>query len=548
MNTPQVIHHTDYRSKAEDRRRELEKLQEKRLAKTQAAQLRHAPIPIEACNFMKKQRELFEMRRKNQADAIEFLHQFRADDDFVLRSARRSLGSKNDNQSATPKKQLEPGQEPDARAAVYSYAVYPMLTQTMNSRAVTQDNISNDSPSLQSATNPPKIIESSIPFQYAFELLEAAAKEASKHPLPEDSDVENDNENLEKETGTLDNLVQCTDQASIQCDGNGNGGDGVWKDEKKSGLADDAAQSSLSGPNSNNGCGDNDGYDDTTTENGECNPILILEGEFGDDIISSPNNDSVGDVDTAMSSFIPFEAFSKLGESLVLESQNVGAFRNHDDGLSFQRSESDDESSIPGHSFMQLGASMMANDLSSTSKDDEKDPIMPVKESKKASMENSDLMSNTATEVTASQVTMGSKSLMTNDGITERSNDEASKAPSQVCCDDEPKQEFCGRIIDTEAIIDDTTTFENIVTPKRSNRNIATCDNDGMNCAEDQVEENEDESKKGIESTNQEPQPVGGDEAQTSLRRNGTRKKKKKKDKFYYPSSSLFVSRQYLSR
>lgn len=500
---------------------------------------------------MKKQRELFEMRRKNQADAIEFLHQFRADDDFVLRSARRSLGSKSDIHSATPKKQLEPGQEPDARAAIYSYALYPTLTHTMNSRAVTQDNISDDLPSLQSATNPPDIIESSIPFQYAFELLELAAKEASKHPLPEDGDVENDNENLERETRALDDVVECTDQTSMQYDGNGGDGVGVGKDGESNGLADDTAHSSLSGPNNNDICGDKDGYDDTTTENGECNPILIVEGEIDDDIVSSPNNGSSVDVDTAMASFIPFEAFSKLGESLVLESKNVGVFKHHDDGLSFQNSESDDESSIPGHSFMQLGASMMANDLSSASKDDEKDPIMPVKESKQASMESSDLMSNTATEVTASQVTMGSKSLMTDDDVTERTNGDSSKAPLHVCCDTEPKQEVCERIVDTEAIMDDTTTFENIVTPKKSNRNIATRNNDDTNCkdqVDDEAEENETETKTGIVSTN-EAHPVGGDEAQTtSQRRNGTRKKKKKKDQFYYPSSSLFVSRQYLSR
>ena len=138
MSTPQVIHHTDYRSKTEDRKRELEKLQKKGLTKTQgksrkhcnnadtlhgpthltgssgfyhyllpamcyistvsvvspistlnfylwifnllnpgAAQLRDAPVPKEACNFLKKQRELFEERRKKQADAIDFLHQFR---------------------------------------------------------------------------------------------------------------------------------------------------------------------------------------------------------------------------------------------------------------------------------------------------------------------------------------------------------------------------------------------------------------------------------------------------------------------------------------
>ena len=35
MSTSQVVHHTDYRSKAEDRRKELEKLQAKGLAKTQ---------------------------------------------------------------------------------------------------------------------------------------------------------------------------------------------------------------------------------------------------------------------------------------------------------------------------------------------------------------------------------------------------------------------------------------------------------------------------------------------------------------------------------
>jgi len=34
MRSPQVIQHVDYRSKAEDRRKELEQLQEKGLART----------------------------------------------------------------------------------------------------------------------------------------------------------------------------------------------------------------------------------------------------------------------------------------------------------------------------------------------------------------------------------------------------------------------------------------------------------------------------------------------------------------------------------
>jgi len=498
-----------------------------------AAQLRDAPIPTEAYNFLKKQRELFETRRKNQADAIEFLHQFRADDDFVLRSARRSLGSKNDNPSVTPnstqKYKLEPGQQPDARAAVYSYALYQTLTHTStNSGTGRQNNISNDASSPSSPTTPPIIIDNSIPFQYAYDVLELAAKEASKHPLPEDSDFENadhdDKENLERATGDLNNLVECKEQASTNFDGDDSCGDS--KDDNN-GMANGTAIPSTSDKDESN-------MTSTETEYGTCNSILIVEGEIDDDdTMSSPKNDC----HTATTPFIPFEAFSKLGESLVLESQNVGLSKHYDEGFSLPQNESDDESSIPGHSFMQLGASMMANDLSSTSKDDD-----PVEHVKQYPMEHSISTSNTATEVTDSQVTMGSTALTSNDELAEHTTDETTKAPLHVCCDEEKPELF-------EPIADET--FESISTPKKSNRNIVKCNMEEADSEEvDKAEEKEiGESKTSAsESTATIEELVSTEQPQSLRQRNGARKKKKKKDKFYYPSSSLFVSRQYLSR
>ncbi len=419
-----------------------------------AAQLRDAaPIPKEACNFLRIQRQLFEERRKNQADAIEFLHQFRADDDFVLRSARRSLGTSYDSHSATQNstssyKSLEPGKTPDARAHIYSYAVYPNLNQTNESTSKAKhDTIPDESTPRRPETHVPDIIRDSVSFQHAFEALELTAKEASLIPLPEDGDFSTDR--------------KCTDQ---------------------SGMQEDASQLSPAA--------------ERITEESECencNSILILQGEIDDDegaISKQSERDAAGD--SSATPFIPFEAFSRLGESLVLESRQAFAPSNHDDSsLPLEKSDSDEESLIPGMSFMQLGASMMANDLSLSSKenDDKKPMVSPVKESEQSAMESSDLISITATDVTVSQDSTGLKSLTIETAPCQKTKDEH---PKEACCNVEETNENLNKDV-----------FEDTVTPKRSNRNDFVFDNEKVDL-EDRIivdkEEANVERKKSSEN------------------------------------------------
>ena len=402
-----------------------------------AAQLKGAaPIPKEAINFQQKQRQLFQERRKNQADAIEFLHQFRADDDFVLRSARRSLGAPYDSHSAAPNvtvryKRLEPGKTPDARAHTYSYAVYPNLSPTMKSPSpVKHDKIPNESAHSPRDAHVPDIIRDSLSFQHVFEALELAAKEASRIPLPEDGDLAGD-----------------TDQPGMQ---------------------EDVTQSSPPVETI---------AEESDNENG--NSILILQGEIDDeeDAISKRSEcDAAGD--SSATPFIPFEAFSRLGESLVLESRQAFAPPIHDASNvpSTKSDSSDDESIIPGLSFMQLGASMMANDLSSSLKeqDDKKPMVSPVKESEQSAMESSDL--RTATDVTVSQDSTCLKSLTIETAPCEQTNDE--QHPKEACCHVEETNEADQRITNpsenfNEDVVEDT------VTPKRSNWNNVGFDNEG---------------------------------------------------------------------
>lgn len=459
MSTSQVVHHTDYRSKAEDRRKELEKLQAKGLAKTQAAQLRDAPIPKEACNFLEKQRQLFQERRKNQADAIEFLHKFRADDDFVLRSARRSVGSKYDSNSTTPNKinqykTLEPGQIPDARAPVYSYAVYPSLNQTPQSASSTvkHDTIANESPVRKSDIHIPNINQTSISFKDAFEALERAAKEASRIPLPDDDDDDDD-------FGNDEHLVQtnCIEKPAMHEDDN---------------------QSSPAA--------------EIITDESE---FLILQGETDDDnAFSGPSGESDAAGDSSATPFIPFEAFSRLGESLVLESRQVIAPPNHDDtNLPLAKSDSDDESIIPGLSFMQLGASMMANDLSSSVKEIgyQKPIISPVKELETSGLEKSDC---TATDVTVSQDSTCLKAL------TIETEQTSCDIPNEACCHDEENDTRTERLTDTNEKLDECA-FESTVTPKRSNKNNCGCDDGDMDLS-DRIDDHEEiEEAKEISET-----------------------------------------------
>jgi hypothetical protein len=519
--------------------------------------LKDAPIPTEAGNFEKKQRELFAARRKNQADALDFLHQFRADDEFVLRTARRSLGSKHSSASRyslSPRK-LEPGRQPDARAAVHTYAVYPILTQTtIQNDNLQQDCVSDESSSLQSPINPPDIIEDSICFKSALEALALAAKEASRHPLPEDTESENDNHAI----GSLLFVIEDRDQTSLPDDNNGC----VENDDNghPSSLTsvDEATKTSLPASNRNSGCSHNEERDIVAAEveSEDVDSTLILDGEVDDGNVTSSESDSNFASELSATPFIPYEAFSKLGESLVMESHIISRFE-HNDTESVAKDDSDDDSIIPGESFMQLGASMMANDLSSSRDDDEEKDVV-AKESEQDLKESSDTTRGTTTDGTASQASTGLKSLSAGAEITESASDEI---PDDNLGESVMNEHFA----DFENCAGDDM-FDLITTPKKSNRTIVTRhDNQDSSCVdrisheeekpvESEMQPKVDEEQK-LEESEMQPK-VDGDianehptgDAPRSLPRNKTKKKKKKKDAFYYPSSSLFVSRQYLSR
>jgi hypothetical protein len=56
-----------------------------------AARLQTAEAPKEMTSFLEKQRELFQQQKRSQRDAMELLHQYRADDDFDAYAAEYSL-------------------------------------------------------------------------------------------------------------------------------------------------------------------------------------------------------------------------------------------------------------------------------------------------------------------------------------------------------------------------------------------------------------------------------------------------------------------------
>jgi len=88
-----------------------------------------------------------------------------------------------------------------------------------------------------------------------------------------------------------------------------------------------------------------DSSDVKGVEYGKCDSILVVQNEVDDGALASCGSDLVVAGDSYYDSFIPFEAFSKLGESMVVDSHN-GADK------SISKDHSDDESIIPGESFM----------------------------------------------------------------------------------------------------------------------------------------------------------------------------------------------------
>lgn len=455
MTSPQVVHHVDYRSKAEDRRRELEELQEKGLAKSKAFRLRYASAPTEACNFIEKQRELFATRRKKQADAVEFLHQYRADNELVLRkaaAARRGLGSKSYKYSArhnlttrrwsSSPTNPEREQEPDAHSSVYSYAIYPTLIPNKHGSTVAQDTTSEELSPPRSPDNPPSIDQKSIRFESAMETLEIAAKEASRVPLPENTD-DIGNENSETLFETTGALVEVARQA-LRCDDNvhsdGEEDESNEKGEIEIPLAYHGTRDVFNGESKESIIG-------AELDNENNHPNLILDGEidfyvnreeernscvslseknlFDGDLPNCRSELSVDVDDSSAVQFIPFEAFSKIGESLVMGS--LSSTHSEDDGDDDEKTltkvETDDDSIIPGESFMKLGASMMAKELlSSKDEEDEEEKQIPTREPLQSSMETSDMITTTGTASIASQPSTESRPLSVESEITEQTN------------------------------------------------------------------------------------------------------------------------------
>jgi hypothetical protein len=346
-----VHHHVDYRSKAEDRRRELEDLQQKKLAKTKAARLQDASaIPItDACNFLENMTRNRMVRRKNQADAIEFLHQYRADETITVVAAAATTAST----ATTGRWSLSSTTQysrPDARASIYSYDVYQTSTIEYNNKnnTIAGTNKRDDDDNAASLQLPPLIDKNSINFEFAFKALGIIVKEASQVPLPDDNDDKNSN-NINNDNNYIDNLLSFAEEAArVPLPEE----DDTEKEEEDVDIDAD----------------DND--NDNDNDRHRNNSILIIEGEEEEkeaqqhDVtpFHNHNKSSNDEVDgnslattTPSSSLIPFESFRKLGESLS------------DDGSI--------DSIIPGESFWSLGASMMANDngINPSIKDDSKD-------------------------------------------------------------------------------------------------------------------------------------------------------------------------------
>jgi hypothetical protein len=335
----QVHHHVDYRSKAEDRRRELEDLQQKRLAKTKAAQLQDASaVPItDACYFLENMTRNRMVRRKNQADAMEFLHQYRADE--TITTGRWSL---------SPTKQYS---RPDARASIYSYDVYPTNTKEHSNNTIAVTNKRDDDDNAVSLQLPPLIDKNSICFESAFKALGIIVKEASQVPLPDDDDDKNNN-NINNDNININKLLSFAEEAARVS----------LPDDDDTGKEGEDVDIDVDVDDNDN---DNDNHRHRN------NSILIIEGEEEEkeaqqhDVTPFHNhnkssNDKVDNnslaTTTPSSSLIPFESFLKLGESLS------------DDGSI--------DSIIPGESLWSLGASMMMandNNIDPSNKDGSKD-------------------------------------------------------------------------------------------------------------------------------------------------------------------------------
>ncbi|KAG7351096.1 hypothetical protein IV203_010456 [Nitzschia inconspicua] len=279
-----VYHHVDYKYKADLRKKELEELRKRSLAKVEAAKLADAEAPMQQHNFLEKQRELFQEQRKHQAAAMEFLHQYRADDEIILKNTTRrdSRGLSIDSKSVTP----------DAKAAQYYYEAHSndVPFAVVGSPSKSPDNHLCNVVSFSARLHdPPDTV--SPDYESTRAHLQEMAALAAKIPLPKSFDGQDGDDD------DADHLLICQ------------------------GASIDEADILFPSPSSN-------------TNNIPFESFLRLgASQMGDTspaIIHHQKNGSLADSSDGDDSIIPMASFMKLGASMLAEA--ITASKSCDDG------------------------------------------------------------------------------------------------------------------------------------------------------------------------------------------------------------------------
>ena len=290
-----------------------------------------APSETELLHFLEKQRELFVKQRQNQKAAMNYLHQYRADDEFILRD-------NNNNKATTPTKQqyyhnrtsygsalsttTSPIREPDARASIYSY--YPPTVVSIDNNHTTtshhyssasnnNNNNNNNKPQStptltdQSSTTTTMSSDDERILRWMTTRATAHAFEAARIPLPDDDD------NITMELRNKNNNDHLKD--------------------------------------------DNEVLEEPTT--------LIVEGNFYGEY---DDDETAENAPTSINHDIPFESFLRLGTSQIMDrtqtptppptqEQQQPVEQTKDDSV-YCDDDDDNDSVIPSESFMKLGSIM----------------------------------------------------------------------------------------------------------------------------------------------------------------------------------------------
>eukprot|EP00529_Nitzschia_sp_RCC80_P003980 CAMPEP_0113519618 /NCGR_PEP_ID=MMETSP0014_2-20120614/43624_1 /TAXON_ID=2857 /ORGANISM="Nitzschia sp." /LENGTH=967 /DNA_ID=CAMNT_0000417365 /DNA_START=68 /DNA_END=2969 /DNA_ORIENTATION=+ /assembly_acc=CAM_ASM_000159 len=339
VSTTETYHqHVDYTSKALERQAELEELRKKALAKDKAGRLQDAEAPKETLeNFMNRQRALFDERRKNEAEALHALHQYRADDELVLRLKSNIRSSSSSNKRATNATSASTNTLNSSRPTPPDPDVH--CAQNIGRMAATLGGKNHHQPQLPNFSSNAKQVEQinngdvgdgtfcvlteRIEYSKArLSFMQKVASEACQVPLPPEDEDDDDDENEDEDENE---------------DANGNTHEMEGGDEQT--------------------IRSHDSHDHQTG-------ILIAEeGTVGshDDIKNNDNDFDQG----SSQSFIPYESFLKLGEAFetdtVEDADSVRVEGSEEEIYASRSLESSTtvSSTIPIESFLQLGATLM---------------------------------------------------------------------------------------------------------------------------------------------------------------------------------------------